>query len=65
MALSNAEGAIWKIFGYLLSGSIVWGGIGAVVDHWVFHKNHWFILAGFILGMGSSLYLVWLRFVRK
>jgi ATP synthase protein I len=61
----NEEGAMWSIFGYLLSGLIVWGGIGAAIDHWVMHKNHWFMLVGFLLGMGAALYLVWLRFVKE
>jgi ATP synthase protein I len=64
MARSNEEGAMWSIFGYLLSGLLVWGGIGAAIDHWVMHKHHWFMLVGFLLGMGASLYLVWLRFVK-
>jgi ATP synthase protein I len=56
---------MWSIFGYLLSGLLVWGGIGAAIDHWVMHRNHWFMLVGFLLGMGASLYLVWLRFVKE
>jgi ATP synthase protein I len=65
MARSNEEGAMWSIFGYLLSGLLVWGGIGAAVDHWVFHKNHYGMLGGFLLGMGAALYLVWMRFIKE
>ena len=65
MARSNEEGAMWSIFGYLLSGLLVWGGIGAAVDHWVMHKHHWFMLGGLMLGMGAALYLVWLRFIKE
>ena len=64
MARSNEEGAMWSIFGYLLSGLLVWGGIGWLVDHYVMHHGHTFVLIGFLLGMGAALYLVWLRFVR-
>lgn len=29
------EGAFWSIFGYLLSGLVIWGGIGHFVDRWM------------------------------
>jgi ATP synthase protein I len=59
----GAEGALWSIFAYLLSGLIVWGGIGYGLDQWL-NKN-FFTLIGLLLGMGAALYLVWLRFGRK
>ena len=65
MASSNEEGALWSILGYLLSGLLVWGGIGWALDHWLNPKHHYFMLVGFLLGMGSSLYLIWLRFGRE
>ena len=57
------EGALWSIFGYLLSGLLVWGGIGYGLDHLL--DRGIFTLIGLLLGMGSSLYLVWMRFGRK
>lgn len=57
------EGALWSIFGYLLSGLLVWGGIGYGLDHLL--DRDIFTLIGLLLGMGSSLYLVWMRFGRK
>ncbi len=57
------EGALWSIFGYLLSGLLVWGGIGYGLDH--FLNRGIFTLIGLLLGMGSALYLVWMRFGRK
>jgi ATP synthase protein I len=57
------EGALWSIFGYLLSGLLVWGGIGYFLDRWLGYDRV-FTLVGLLLGMGSSLYLVWLRFGR-
>lgn len=62
---SNDEGALWSIFGYLVSGLLIWGGIGFGVDHWLNNGHHWFTLGGLLLGMGASLYLVWLRFGRE
>ncbi len=57
------EGALWSIFGYLLSGLLVWGGIGYGLDH--FLNRGIFTLIGLLLGMGSALYLVWMRFGRR
>lgn len=57
------EGALWSIFGYLLSGLLVWGGIGYFLDRFLGHDRV-FTLIGLLLGMGSALYLVWLRFGR-
>ena len=31
----NEEGALWSIVGYLLSGLIIWGGIGWGFDQWL------------------------------
>ena len=35
MATSNEEGALWSIFGYLISGLVIWGAIGWGLDHWL------------------------------
>ena len=50
------ESALWSIFGYLISGQIVWGGIGFLLDRWL--GTSFFVLVGLLLGMGSSIYLV-------
>lgn len=52
--------AFWTIFGYILSGLLIWGGIGWGLDHWL--KTNFCLLGGLLLGMGSALYLIWLRF---
>ena len=31
------EGAYWSIFGYLLSGLLIWGGVGKLLDNWAGH----------------------------
>jgi F0F1-type ATP synthase assembly protein I len=62
---SNEEGALWSILGYLISGLLIWGGIGFGLDHWLNPRHHWFLLTGCLLGMGASIYLVWLRFGRE
>jgi len=58
----NEEGALWSIVGYLLSGLIIWGGIGWGFDQWL--GTNYFLLIGLLLGAGASIYLVWLRFGR-
>ncbi|MEI6406454.1 MAG: hypothetical protein WCO85_02890 [Actinomycetes bacterium] len=59
----NEEGALWSIMGYLLSGLLIWGGIGWGLDHWL--GTHFLLLVGLLLGGGASMYLVWLRFGRE
>jgi F0F1-type ATP synthase assembly protein I len=58
----NEENALWSIVGYLLSGLLIWGGIGWGLDKWL--GTAYFLLVGLLLGAGASLYLVWLRFGR-
>lgn len=64
MQRRNNERALWSILAYLVTGLIVWCAIGYGIDRWV-GSHHYFIITGFVLGLGSSLYLAWLRFGRK
>lgn len=59
----NEESAFWTIFGYLLSGLLIWGGIGYGLDRWLGSK--YYLLGGLLLGMGAAFYLIWLRFGRN
>ena len=63
MASNNEEGALWSIMGYLISGLLIWGGIGYGLDRCL--HTHYFLLGGLILGAGASIYLIWLRFGRE
>jgi F0F1-type ATP synthase assembly protein I len=58
----HEENALWSIVGYLLSGLLIWGGIGWGIDRWL--DTSYFLLVGLLLGAGASVYLVWLRFGR-
>lgn len=58
----NEENALWSIVGYLLSGLLIWGGIGWGLDQWL--GTSYLVLVGMLLGAGASIYLVWLRFGR-
>jgi ATP synthase protein I len=61
--MNKDENALWSIFGYLLSGLLVWGGVGWALDH--FLKTHYFILIGLLVGMGAAISIIWLRFGRE
>ncbi len=51
------------ILGYMISGLMIWGGIGWGLDRWL--GTEYFLMGGLLLGMGSALYLIWLRFGRS
>ena len=57
------DNAFWTILGYMISGLLIWGGIGWGLDRWL--NTGYFLLAGLLLGIGSALYLIWLRFGRS
>jgi ATP synthase protein I len=61
--MKREENALWSIFGYLLSGLLFWGGVGWGLDRWL--GTSYLLLVGLLVGMGASLYLVWLRFGRE
>jgi ATP synthase protein I len=50
----------WSIFGLLLSGVVVWGGIGWLVHRWL--GPGWFLPIGNLVGAGGAFYLVIRRF---
>ena len=54
------EGAMWNSVGYLLSGPLVFGGLGWGADHLL--NTGFLIVLGLLAGMGLSLYLVWFRY---
>lgn len=57
-----SEGDAWTILSYLLSGLILWGGAGWLLDRWL--GTTFFVLLGMLLGAGSSLYLIYVRYGR-
>ncbi len=50
----------WGITGTLLSGIIVWGGAGVLLDRWL--ETRFFILVGVILGLTVAIYLVVVKY---
>ena len=54
----NEEGALWSIVGYLISGLLIWGGIGWGIDKWL--GTEYFLLLGMLLGAATlGTYYKW------
>ncbi len=50
----------WNAFGLVVSGVLVWGGVGFLVGAWL--DSPLPRLVGLLVGMAAGLYLVWLRY---
>ncbi len=50
----------WRTFAYLLSGPLVYGGLGWLVDRWL--GTGFLLPVGLVAGMALSLYLIWFRY---
>lgn len=61
--MNNADAnAAWSIVGLLISGLVVWGGVGALLTHLT--GLRFFLPVGILLGVVASLYLVVARYGR-
>lgn len=54
------ESAAWSVVSYLISGPVLFGGIGWLLDHWL--GTAFLVVVGLLVGMAASLYLVWFRY---
>jgi F0F1-type ATP synthase assembly protein I len=50
----------WGITGTMLSGIIVWGGVGWLLDRWL--ETRFFTLVGTLLGLTVAIYLVVVKY---
>jgi len=50
----------WSITGTMLSGIIVWGGVGWLLDRWL--ETRFFTLVGVLLGLTVAIYLVVVKY---
>ena len=57
------EDMAWSMISTLLAGPIVWGGLGALVDHFA-GTHRVFLPLGVVLGFVTSIYIVYVRFGR-
>jgi F0F1-type ATP synthase assembly protein I len=54
----------WDILGTLIAGLVAWGGVGLLLDLWL--DLRWlFLPIGMVLGMGTAIYLVYVRHGRE
>ena len=53
----------WTIFGYLISGMFVYGGLGWVIGHWTRHPL--IFPLGMLAGLTFSVWLVIYRYGRS
>ena len=57
-AQADAMGS--TVLAYLITGPIVFGGAGWLLDRWLAVTG--FVAVGIVLGMALSLYIIWLRY---
>ena len=50
----------WAVISYLLSGVILYGGIGWLLDWWLGTRG--LVGVGIVLGAAGGIWLVWLRY---
>ena len=59
---SAADAGAWDIVAYLLSGMLLWGGAGWLLDRWLDVRV--FLPIGLLFGTGLALYIVYVRYGR-
>lgn len=59
----KGEADAYGALGLVISGVLVWGGIGYLVGEWL--DNRLFVMLGLLIGMAGGLYLVWFRYGRQ
>jgi ATP synthase protein I len=55
--------AAWSIPSYLISGMLVYGGIGWLIDRWT-GLDPLFLTIGVFVGLGAAFLLIWHRFLK-
>lgn len=51
---------MWNVVSYLISGPVMFAGIGWALDRWL--GTEFLVPVGILTGMAVSLYLVWVRY---
>jgi ATP synthase protein I len=54
------QGDPWHAFGYLVSGVLLYGAIGWLLDRW--WDTRFMVVIGILAGAGLGLYATWARF---
>jgi F0F1-type ATP synthase assembly protein I len=55
------DAAAWTVLAYVISGPVLYGGLGWLADRWLGTKPV-FVLVGMLGGMTVGLYTVWVRY---
>ena len=63
MVATNEDGAFWTIIAYLIAGLGFWGGIGYLGDR--YFKTNFLTIVGMCFGLGTGLYLIWIKFIKQ
>jgi len=50
----------WSALSYLISGVLLWGGVGWLIDAWL--GTRVFVALGLVLGAAGGVGMVWLRY---
>lgn len=58
----RSEADAWGAFGLVVSGVLVWGGVGWLLSAWL--DNPVPVPVGLLVGMSAGLFLVWFRYGR-
>lgn len=53
-------GDAWTVIAYLLSGLVLWGGAGLLLDRWL--GTSFLVLIGMLVGGVGAVYLVYIRY---
>ena len=53
-------GDAWTVIAYLLSGLMLWGGAGLLLDRWL--GTSFLVLIGMLVGGVGAIYLVYIRY---
>lgn len=57
--------AAWSIISYILSGILFWGGLGWLLDNWLFDADtSVFLPCGVLVGTAAGGYLGYMRFLQ-
>ena len=57
---TREQDSAWRAVAYLITGPLLYGGIGYLVDRWL--GTNWIVGVGIVGGMALSLYLIWFRY---
>ena len=55
------EASAWTVLAYLISGPLLYGGLGWLIDRW-WGTEPVFVAIGIFGGVGLAVYLVWVRY---